>query len=209
MAINIEWQALPAQNNDTDGKALLYPRMTENGEIDFKSLCEKVAKGNIYTKGTVEGVLSDAIEIIAELLQEGKTVNLESFGTFKLSIGSDANITPDIPYSKRNIIVRGVNFQPCKSFMDAIGSPVFRTVPRYARTVAMSQEQLQDILQEYFKTHDSITRLQFENLCKLKRATACLRLKKLVESGFLVKVGDNRDTKYIFGTTKNDRDFTD
>ena len=53
MAINIEWQALPAQNNDTDGKALLYPRMTENGEIDFNSLCGKVAKGNIYTKGTV------------------------------------------------------------------------------------------------------------------------------------------------------------
>lgn len=209
MAINIEWQTLPAQNNDIDGKALLYPRMTENAEIDFKSLCKKVAKGNIYTKGTVEGVLSDTIDIIAELLQEGKTVNIENFGTFKLSIGSDANITTEIPYSKRNIIVRGVNFQPCKSLMGTIGSPVFRTIPRHARTVTMSQEQLKDILQEYFKTHNSITRLQFENLCKLKRATACLRLKKLVESGFLVKVGDNRETIYIFGTTKNGKEFTD
>lgn len=46
-------------------------------------------------------------------------------------------------------------------------------------------------------THDSITRSQLEALFKLKRSTACVRLNELVKSGFLRKVGHNRETAYI------------
>ena len=202
MAINIEWQTLPNQTNNTADKPLLYPRMTENETVNMVSFCEKVAKYSSLTKGAVTTLICDMAEVIAKLLHEGKTIDLEDFGTFRLSIGTDANITSDIPYSKRQITVRGVNFQPHKTLIDAIGTPSFRTIPRNARITAVSQEQLQEILLEYFKTHDHITRSQFEKLCQLKRATACVRLKKLVNSGFLMKIGTNRDTKYTIGTTK-------
>lgn len=196
MAINIEWQALPTQNGDDDKLSQLYPRMSDNGVADFQFLCERIAKRGSHTRGTVISVVSNMVDVIAELLREGKTVDLEELGTFKLSIGTDAVVTPDMPYQKRKVIVRGVNFQPRKALMKTIGTPEFRTVPRNATPVAMTIDQLQHALLEYFKTHDDITRVQFEELCKLKRSTAYIRLKELVESGFLRKVGCNRETKY-------------
>ena len=207
MAINIEWQTLPNQTSSTTDKPLLYPRLTENETINMTSFCEKVAKYSSLTKGAVTTLIYDMAEVIAKLLHEGKTIDLEDFGTFKLSIGTDANITPDIPYDKRPVMIRGINFQPSKTLMDTIGIPNFRTIPRNARLTTMPQEQLQERLLEYFKTHNHITRSQFEKLCQLKRATACVRLKKFVESGFLKKVGSNKETKYIVGTAKNNAIF--
>lgn len=196
MAINIEWQSLPTQNENDDIQPQLYPRMTHNEVADFQVLCEKIAKYGSHTKGTVISVLTDMADIMAELLREGKTVDIDTLGTFKLSIGTDAAITPEMPYQKRKVTVRSVNFQPRKELMEAIGTPEFHTVPRNASPVIMTMEQLRHTLQEYFKTHDSITRSQFEELCKLKQTTAYVRLNELVESGFLRKVGYNKDTKY-------------
>lgn len=202
MAINIEWQLLPTQKKNIDGKPLLFPRMIENESINLNLLCEEIAKQSIHTKGTIKGVIYDLVEIFAKLLHEGKTIDLEDMGTFKLAIGTDAKITSDMPYKKRPITVRGINFQPSKILMDAIGTPKFRTIPRNAKLTAMSQEQLQKTLLEYFNKHDSITRLQFERLCQLKRATAYFHLKRFVESGFLIKIGNNRETRYIAGFIK-------
>ena len=80
--------------------------------------------------------------------------------------------------------------------MDAIDTPDFRTVPRNANPVVMSIEQMQYVFTDYFKNHDSITRSEVEKLCKMKRTTACARLNELVKSGFLRKVGYNKETKY-------------
>ena len=126
------------------------------------------------------------------MLHEGKTIDLDDFCVFKLSIGTDSYIAPSTPYHKRKVVVRGVNFQPNKVLMDAIDTPDFRTVPRNASPVVMSVEQMQHVLTEYFKTHDSITRSQVEKLCKMKRTTACDRLSEFVKSGFLRKVGYNQ-----------------
>ena len=202
MAINIEWQALPTQTSDNTNKARLYPRMTENETVDTQAFCEKVARYTSLKKGVVQGLLCDMADVIAKLLREGKTIDLEDLGTFRLSIGTDANVTPDMPYNKRQVTVRGINFQPHKGLMESIGTPDFRVIPRNASPIVMSQGQIQETLLDYFKTHDSITRLQFEKLCKLKRATANVRLKKLVASGFLIKVGSNRDTTYQLKTAK-------
>lgn len=202
MAINIEWQVLPNQTSNAVDTPRLYPRMTDSETVNMISLCEKVAKHSTVTKGTVKSVICDMVDIFAKLLYEGKTIDLEDLGTFRLSIGTNTYVTSNMPYNKRPVMIRGINFQPSKTLMDAIGTPQFRTIPYNIRHTKMSQEQLQHVLLEYFKTHDSITRSHFEDLCKLKRTTAYVRLKALVDSGFLIKVGTNRDTKYIIGTIK-------
>ena len=147
--------------------------------------------------GTVIGIVSDTIGVMKMMLHEGKTIDLEDFGVFKLSIGTDCYVTPSTPYHKRRVVVRGVNFQPNKVLMDAIDTPDFRMVPRNASPVVISIEQMQYALTDYFKAHDSITRSEVEKLCKMKRTTACDRLNELVKSGFLRKVGYNKETKYV------------
>lgn len=196
MAIQIDWQALPSPHGEKDEQVQLYPRLVDNEVVDFRKLCKKVSNHSSKTVGTVIGVISDTIDVMKTLLHEGKTIDLEDFGVFKLSIGTDNYVTPTTPNSKRKVVVRGVNFQPNKMLMDAINTPNFRTVPLNASPVVMSIEQLQRTLTKYFKTHDSITRSQVEKLCKMKRTTACARLSDLVKSGFLRKIGYNKETKY-------------
>ncbi|MCH5312185.1 MAG: hypothetical protein J1E57_09585 [Prevotella sp.] len=157
---------------------------------------KKVSKHSSKSMGTVIGIVSDTIGVMKMMLHEGKTIDLEDFGVFKLSIGTDSYVTPSTPYHKRKVVVRGVNFQPNKLLMDAIDMPDFRTVPRNASPVVMSIEQMQHVLTDYFKAHYSITRSQVEKLCKMKRTTACNRLSELVKLGFLRKVGYNKETKY-------------
>lgn len=189
MAINIEWQALPIPHEEKGKQPQLYPRLVDNEVVDFHKLCKKVSKHSSKTMRTVIGIVSDTIDVMKMMLYEGKTIDLEDFGVFKLSIGTDGYITPTTPYHNRKVVVRGVNFQPNKVLMDAIDTPDFRTVPGNASPVVMSIEQMQYTLTDYFKTHDGITRSQVEKLCKMKRTTACERLSELVKSGFSRKVG--------------------
>lgn len=189
MAIDIEWLPLPTQNGDKDK---YYPHVTNNGTVDFQSLCESITKRGSYTKGTVRNVLSDIVDVIAETLREGKAIDLAELGTFRLSVGTDAQ--PDVPLHKRKVTVRGVSFQPDRMLMNAIGTPAFRC--RKATAVSMTSGRLKRLLSEYFETHESITRSQFETLCRLKRTVAYIRLNELVESGFLKRVGCNRETRY-------------
>ena len=196
MAIHIDWLALPSSHGEKGEHPQLLIRLIDNEVVDFHKLCEKVSKHSSKSMGTVIGIVSDTIDVMKMLLHEGKAIDLEDFGVFKLSIGTDGYITPTTPYHKRKIVVSGVNFQPIKMLMDAIDTPDFRTVPRNAGPMVMSIEQMQYALTDYFKTHDSITRSQVEKLCKMKRTTACDRLSELVKSGFLRKVGYNKETKY-------------
>ena len=195
MAINIEWQALPTPHEEKDKPPQLYPRLVDNEVVDFHKLCEKVSKHSSKSMGTVIGIVSDTIDVMKMMLHEGKTIDLDDFGVFKLSIGTDSYVIPSTPYHKRKVVVRGVNFQPNKVLMDAIDTPDFRTVPRNASPVVMPIEQMQYVLTDYFKTHDSITRSEVEKLCKMKRTTACDRLSELVKSEVLRKVGYNKETK--------------
>ncbi len=196
MAIHIDWQVLPSSRRKKGEQPQLYPRLVDNEVVDFHKLCEKVSNHSSKTIGTVIGIVSDTIDVMKTLLHEGKTIDLEDFGAFKLSIGTDSYVTPATPDHKRKVVVRGVDFQPNKVLMNAINTPDFRTVPLNANPMAMSIEQLQHALTNYFKTHDSITRSQVEKLCKMKRTTACARLSELVKSGFLRKTGYNKETKY-------------
>ena len=60
----------------------------------------------------------------------------------------------------------------------------------------MAGQQIPQLL-TYFKTHDSITRDEFERTFGLKRTTAYMRLKELVNMGVIQAIGNGRETKYI------------
>lgn len=196
MAIDIEWYVSSKQKGDNDKQTRLYPRISDNAMVDFQLLCEKVAKHGGHTRGEVKSVVSDVVDVVAELLREGRSVDLDELGIFRLAIGADSSVTENTKNKNAKVFVRGVNFQPHKTLMDAIGGPEFRTVPRNTVSETMTTVQLQNAVLKYFETHDSITRLEFEKLCRLKRTTAYIRLTELVDSGFLRKVGHNKDTCY-------------
>ena len=195
MPINIEWQVKPPSKHED--KPQMFPRITDSEIVSEQQLAELMASHGSLSRGNAKTALNDLAEVMATLLREGKTINLPQLGSFKLSIGTDAEIHPDSNRRMRSIVVRGVNFQPAQEFMDAIGKPSFQWKPTTGVAIAPSADQIVPRLAKYFQTHDSITRAQFERTFGLKRTTAYSRLKELEEMGVIQTVGHGRDTIYI------------
>lgn len=197
MAIDIEWQIKPPHKNDNGDKPKLFPRKAKVDVADEKLLAKKLAAHSGISTGVALAVLEDMGEIMGELLQEGKDINISSLGRFSLSIGCDEDVYSDTKNSKQKVAVRGVRFQANKELMEVVGEPTFREVARNAAIVATSAQELVPLLDEYFKTHSHITRAEFESAFNLKRATATLRLKELTNMGVIKQEGAGKDTKYI------------
>ena len=156
-----------------------------------------MASHGSLSRGNAKAALGDLAEVMADLLREGKTINIPSLGSFKIYIGTDSEIRPDSDRRMQGIVVRGVNFQPDKGFMDAIGRPTFLWEPSTGVAIAPTADQLIPQLLTYFKTHDSITREEFERTFGLKRTTAYMRLKELEKKGVIHAVGGGRERKYV------------
>lgn len=197
MAIDIEWQIRPPHKNDSGDKPKLFPRKAKVDVADENLLAKKLAAHSGISTGVALAVLEDMGEIMGELLQEGKDINISSLGRFSLSIGCDEDVYSDTKNSKQKVAVRGVRFQANKELMEVVGEPTFREVARNADIVATSADALIPLLDEYFKTHSHITRAEFESAFNLKRATATLRLKELTNMGVIKQEGAGKDTKYI------------
>ena len=195
MAINIEWQVKPPGKHDS--KPQMFPRITDSEIVNEQQLAELMASHGTLSRGNAKAALGDLAEVMADLLREGNTVNIPMFGSFKLSIGTDSEIRPDSDRRMQSIVVRGVNFQPDQEFMDAIGRPTYLWRPTTGVAIAPTADKLIPQLLTYFKTHDSITREEFERTFGLKRTTAYMRLKELEKKGVIQTVGNGRERKYV------------
>ena len=195
MAINIEWQVKPPSKHEQ--KPQMFPRITDSDTVGENELAEMIASHGSLSRGNAKMALDDLAEVMSALLREGKTIELPQLGSFKLSIGTDAEIHPDSNRRMRSIVVRGVNFRPAQEFMNAIGKPTFQRKPTAGVAIAPAAAQLIPRITEYYQTHDSITRAEFERTFGLKRTTAYSRLKELEEMGVIQTVGHGKDTVYI------------
>lgn len=196
MAIRIKWQVKPPTKGKDDEKPQMFPRIADSEVVDVERLAELVSKRSPLSIGTVTALLTDMPKVMAELLSDGKTIDIPMLGSFKLSIGTDAQIHPDNKRRMSSVEVRGVNFQPSQELMDAIGKPNFQWQGGTGVAIAPSAPLLIPQLEEYFKTHDTITRKELEREFGLKRTTAYIRLKELIEKGVINAVGSGRDTVY-------------
>lgn len=198
MAINIEWQVKPpTKGNEKEEKPKMFPRITDSEIVNEQQLAELMAAHGSLSRGNAKAALNDLAEVMAELLGEGKTIDIPMLGSFKLSIGTDAEIHPDSGRRMQSIVVRGVNFQPDKQLMEAIGTPAFQWKPTTGVAIAPTASQLIPQLNDYFQKHDSITRAEFEHMFRLKRTTAYKRLKELIDKGVIEAVGSGRERKYV------------
>ena len=195
MAINIEWQVKPPGKHDS--KPQMFPRITDSEIVNEQQLAELVASHGTLSRGNAKTALNDLAEVMVDQLREGKTVNIPSLGSFKLSIGTDSEIHSDTDRRMQTIVVRGVNFQPSQEFMAAIGKPSFQWKSKTGVVIAPTTDQLIPQLITFFKTHDSITREEFERTFGLKRTTAYMRLKELVKRGVIQAIGNGRERKYV------------
>ena len=74
---------------------LYYGQIRVRQQITFDQLCETIADRSTASKGDVQVVLDGLIHVLNQQLQNGNSVQMGDFGSFRMSCGSKGVITKE------------------------------------------------------------------------------------------------------------------
>lgn len=121
-------------------KAYAKAQMREN--LTFTKFVNHIASHNgVFSRGTVKGVLSDAVSCLVEQLLEGKKVQLGELGNFWISLTSNGAETME-SFSASNIKEVNIIFTPGEDFVNLRGRAEFNLVAsRVAQAATLKTEK--------------------------------------------------------------------
>ena len=114
--------------NITETKAYAAAQMHES--LSFDDFCQHIADHNSpFSKGTVKGVLTDAVACIREQLLAGNMVRLGDLGDFHVELASEGAVTTE-DFSAANIKEVNVRWTPGEEFRNLRQDAEFQLVPK-------------------------------------------------------------------------------
>ena len=114
----------------TETKAYAAAQMHEC--LSFDDFCQHIADHNSpFSKGTVKGVLTDAVACIREQLLGGNKVRLGELGNFHVELKSEGAVTTE-DFSAQNIKEVNVRWTPGENFRNLRQDAEFQLVPSRA-----------------------------------------------------------------------------
>ena len=77
------------QTGENAGKKKWYATSVTDREVDFEGFVSHISDhGSPYSRGTIHGVLMDALDHLQELILDGKSVRLSDLGLFSIGMSS-------------------------------------------------------------------------------------------------------------------------
>lgn len=130
--------------NPTDESApkKAYAKAQCSEVLTFDKFVRHIADHNgVYTRGTVQGVISDMCECLVEMILEGKKVQLGALGNFWLSLSSKGADSAE-SFTATNIQAVNIIFTPGDDFENLIGRAEFEPVAsRVAQAATLKAEK--------------------------------------------------------------------
>ena len=84
------------QTGENAGKKKWYATAVTDREVDFEGFVTHISDhGSPYSRGTIHGVLMDALDHLQELILDGKSVRLSDLGLFSIGMSSKAEDTKE------------------------------------------------------------------------------------------------------------------
>ena len=131
-----------------EGKRRVYPKMVTNRTLsrkEFVKMMQHYHRG--ISESTTEAVLTDVVDMLADMLSMGYNVNLEGFGTFSLSLGFEDDKptemqTDDDMMKYRKVGVKNVNFNSSPEFVKAVKMETDCDLEREMSGVKVIRKQL-------------------------------------------------------------------
>ncbi|MDR1326197.1 MAG: HU family DNA-binding protein [Treponema sp.] len=72
-----------------------YLTQEQSGTVGIKDIAKEIEKRSALSLGDVRTVLSNLVEVLPAFLKQGQSVNLEGFGSFRISVSSEGTATPE------------------------------------------------------------------------------------------------------------------
>ena len=165
-------------------KVRYHARSVVTGKMTTRDLIKTIAQRSAFKEGVVTGVLISLEEALKEALAEGKSVQIDGIGAFRISAKSPS-VRDRHEIRAESIEFKGVVYKADKKLLKKLSATKFLRTKYSQCSDDISDIEIDGLLMEYFKEHDYITTKEMQTLCGLSNATALRRLKDRVKEGKL------------------------
>lgn len=113
---------------DQTKTAKFVPKQIVTGQVTFNKLCTQVGQICGAHRGTVQLVIAGLVDVLINNLDDGKSIQLGEFGTFRPSIKANASDTEEEADASK-IYRRKIVFTPGSALKSAMNNT---SITRYA-----------------------------------------------------------------------------
>jgi len=78
-----------------EGAKSYYPVLTDREPVNLEQLCNRITQRSTFTKPDVVGVIQSLIDLLPELLLDGKNIKIDGFGTFSIHASATGKQNPN------------------------------------------------------------------------------------------------------------------
>ena len=174
-----------------DGKRRVYPKMVTNRTLsrkEFVKMMQNYHRG--ISESTTEAVLTDVVDMLADMLSMGYNVNLEGFGTFSLSLAFEDDkpreiLSQDDKMTYRKVGVKDINFKASPEFVKDVKRETDCDLERDMGGVKVIRKQLYSKEEriaralEVIEKNGVLTLGDYASINNLSRTSASMELKEL------------------------------
>ena len=186
--------------NDLQGKATeknptMAVSIVNSEVITTADFAKDINRSCSVTEADVVAVLQAVGQRIGDALLDGNRVEIDHIGTFGLSL-TCKNKRKEEHITSKDIEVKRIVFSPCAELQHAMRSAVIVSGGPTTNK-QLSDAVIEQRLTEFFSTHRSIQRSEFESVCECSRYAALAKLKALVKAGKLQVIGKQNTRAYV------------
>ena len=195
--MSIEYDFYRNPNSQGTNKKRYHARVVSGDRISTDELAEEIQNECSLTVADVKAVLIALGDKLAKHLGEGNRVHLEGIGHFQVNLKCKEEVRSTHAIRSENVEFKSVSYRADNDLKKHLRSQKIQRSPKKVHSIAMTEEEIDQALTEYFKTHETLTRHQFQTLCTQLKSTAHRILQKLVKDGKLRNVATPHSPVYM------------
>lgn len=195
--MSIEYDFYRNPNSQGTNKKRYHARVVSGDRISTDELAEEIQNECSLTKADVKAVLIALGDKLAKHLGEGNKVYLEGIGYFQVNLKCKEEVRSTHAIRSENVEFKSVSYRADNELKKRLRNQKIQRSLKKVHSIIMTEEEIDQALTEYFKTHETLTRHQFQTLCTQLKSTAHRILLKLVKDGKLRNVGTSHSPVYM------------
>ena len=195
--MSIEYDFYRNPNSQGTNKKRYHARVVSSDRITTDELAEEIQNECSLTITDVKAVLIALGDKLAKHLGDGSKVHLEGIGYFQVNLQCKEEVCTTRSVRSENVEFKSVSYRADNELKKHLKKQKIQRSQTKIHSVEMTEEEIDQKLTDYFKTHDTLTRSQFEVLCTQVKSTAHRILQKLVKDGKLKNVSTKQHPVYM------------
>ena len=195
--MSIEYDFYRNPNSQGTNKKRYHARVVSSDRITTDELAEEIQNECSLTITDVKAVLIALGDKLAKHLGDGSKVHLEGIGYFQVNLQCKEEVCTTRSVRSENVEFKSVSYRADNELKKHLKKQKIQRSQTKIHSLEMTEEEIDQKLTDYFKTHDTLTRSQFEVLCTQVKSTAHRILQKLVKDGKLKNVSTKQHPVYM------------